>query len=137
MSKSNDSLKFTHLPRNQSMPKTTISKALRLPQNMYIHQHQPAPISRACHEKLTLVHHSTRLPLRLPRRVITKSKNAHDTTRRARLRQAPSPGQRFARPGAEKSHSEISERNFSASLRSQNAQLRECALIEPELLHLP
>ena len=92
MHKSHDSL---HLPRNQSMPKTTtMSKVLRLPQIL------PPPISCTCHEKSTLDHRSMRFPLRLPRKVTTKSKNAHGATTRAHLCRAPSRGQRFARPCA-------------------------------------
>ena len=66
------------------------------------HRHQTAPISCTCHDKSTLDRQNTRFPLRLPRKVITKSKNAHRTTTRAHPRQAPSRGRRFARPCAKK-----------------------------------
>ena len=47
------------------------------------HQHQTAPISCTCQKKSTLDHQNTRFPLRLARKVITKSKNAHLATTRA------------------------------------------------------
>ena len=108
VSKSHDSL---HLPRNQSMPKT-------------------AAIYRACHKvctstsncsdfpRMSLNHQNTRCPLHLTRKVITKSKT------RPHLRQAPSRGQLFAQPCAEKLHLEISEQNFCASRHGQNARTR-------------
>ena len=40
-------------------------------------------------EKSSLDHQSTRFPLRLPRKVTTKSEHVHGTTRRAQSRRAP------------------------------------------------
>ena len=78
----------------QSMAKTpTKSKVLRLPQNLHI----DIKLLCTCHEKSTLDKQATRRPLRLPRKVVAKSKNAHSAPTRAHLRQAPR-GQRFGDP---------------------------------------
>ena len=67
--------------------------------------------------------------MRLPQKRITKSKNAPGANESAPPSSA-SRGQRVARICAEKLHLEISERNCSVSLRSQNAEPKERTLIE-------
>ena len=70
------------LPRNQGTPKTsTFSKALRLPRNLHIEVNPPKeflPLPRTLDfrpQKLK----STRPPLCLPRKIITKPESLHGT----------------------------------------------------------
>ena len=82
MSKTHDS---PHLPRNQSMPKTTaMSKVLRLRLKFYTSTSKCCDLLHLSQKVDFRPHQNTRFPLRLPRKVITKSKNAHGTTRRER-----------------------------------------------------
>ena len=109
MCKSYDSL---HLSRNQSASKidhhhvqsTTLSMKSAL-------RSKTAPIPCTCHEKSTLDHQSTRLPSRLPRKVTTVCENAHGTTTRAQLGQAPAVATQISRACAVEMHVDDFERH--------------------------
>ena len=97
--------KVLRLPRNLHFK---VHKALHLPRNLHQGPQSTAPATTSENEPHVQVSRFTA--------PVTKSEHAED------LRQAPFRSQCFAQPRAEKLHLEISERNFSASLRSQNAR---------------
>ena len=100
------------LPRNlhfpaPANPHSRVHKVLRLPQSL--------------HFKVTK---NTRFPLRLPRKVITKSENAHGTTTRAQSRRVPAPAHQILRACAVDMHFE-------------DLEVNECTVSSSELARRP
>ena len=74
------------------------------------HRSKAAPISFTCHGQLTWDHERTMFPLHLPRKVTTKSENAHGTTS-VRSRKAPTRAQQILRACTVKMHFKDLERH--------------------------
>ena len=62
------------------------------------------PTPCTCHEKSTLEHQNTRIPLRLPRKVTTMCENVHGTTMRAQSPEAPAADTQIQRACAVEVH---------------------------------
>ena len=71
--------------------------------------------TKSDHEKSTLEHQNARFPVRLPRKVITKSENVHGTTTRAQSRAAPAPAPQILRAEVHFEDLEVNECTVAAN----------------------
>ena len=110
-------LKTTHMSKTKFTARVTLE---RVKDHHHVQNAAPAtksavrsttaPIRCTCHQKSTLHRQNTRCPLRLPRKVIIMSENAHGVTTRAQSRQAPAPANQILQACAVEMHFEDFER---------------------------